>query len=328
MNLPVDAVIAVTYRCNAKCAMCNIWRVEPSPEMRAGAYRALPRSLKYVNITGGEPFLRNDMPNIVKVVKNQCPKANIVISTNGLQTDKIRDAMENILKIDPDIGVGVSIDGIQEMHDRIRGVKGAFNKARSTVEMLKDIGVKSLRIAFTAVPENVSHLSKVYRLSRELEVEFTCAIAHCSEHYFKTVEGGFSLPPGELRREVAYVIREELRGFSPKHWARAYFMAGLVRFSERRGRPLPCSAGEETVFISPEGDVYPCNAFSAKMGNISESSFEEIWNGDAANEVRERLARCVNGCWMICSARMPIRRNIKRVMAWALLHKIPGFRFK
>ena len=326
MRLPVDAVLAVTFRCNAQCVMCNIWRVQSPEEVRPGAYRALPRRLRFVNITGGEPFLRADLPEIVQQVREACPRAHVVISTNGLLTNAIREMMPRVLEIHPRVGVAVSMDGIREVHDRMRGVRGAYGKARHAVNLLRRLGVKGVRIAFTATPENVGHLRKVYEVSRDLGVEFTCAVAHCSPHYFHTAEGDFALAPGELRAEVEGIVRRELRSFHPKRWARAYFAAGLLRFAEGRGRMLPCRAGRDTVFVAPNGDVYPCNVFSAKMGNITEQPFEDLWRSEQAETARRRLTGCGHGCWMVCSARMPMRRHRLRVLSWALRHKFFGGR--
>ena len=326
MSYPADAVIAVTYRCNGRCLMCNIWRVPPVPEMRPGAYREMPNTLRYINITGGEPFMRHDLPEVIKQIVESCPNAEIVISTNGILTQKIREMMPQILAITPTIGVGVSMDGVRDMHDKIRGVKGAYAKARDTVEALKELGMTNLRIAFTATQENVSHMRKVYELSREMGVGFSCAIAHCSSHYFMTTEGSFAIAPSELRAQIRSIVRSELKSWAPKRWARAYFMAGLIQFAEGRGRALPCSAGVDTIFVSPNGDVFPCNVFSARMGNISERPFADLWLSDEAEAARKRLAKCTDSCWMICSARMPMRRHRAKVARWILRHKLLGGR--
>ena len=321
VKLPVDAVLAVTYRCNCQCVMCNIWRTSETANVRPGAYWQLPKSLRYINITGGEPFLRNDLPEVVRRVADACPRASIVISTNGLPANNIWEMIPKIMDVVPDIGVAVSIDGIREVHDRVRGVKGAYGKARHSVNLLKRLGVKRVRIAFTATPLNVTHMRKVYEVSRGLGVEFTCAVAHCSAHYFQTAEGDFAISPGELCKEIEGIVRAELRSWSPKRWGRAFFAAGLLRFAEGHGRMLTCTAGVDTIFVAPNGDVYPCNVFSGKMGNITERSFDELWRSNEAAEVRKRLAGCGHGCWMVCSARMPMRRHRFRVLAWVLRHK-------
>jgi len=324
VNRPLDAVVAVTYRCNCQCIMCNIWRTQEPAEVRPGAYDRLPRSLRFINVSGGEPFLRSDLPEVIRHLTAACPKASVVISTNGLLANAIREMMPSILEINPRVGVAVSLDGVRDVHDRVRGVRGAYGKARHAINLLRRLGVRRVRIAFTATPVNVGHMRKVYDISRDLGVEFTCAVAHCSPHYFHTAEGDFALPPGELRSEVQSIVKQELHTWSPRRWARAYFTAGLLRFAEGRGRPLPCTAGADTLFVAPNGDVYPCNVFAAKMGNLTERSFDDLWRSEEAQAVRRRLAGCAHGCWMVCSARMPMRRHPLRVLGWALWHRFLG----
>jgi len=321
--MPTDAVVAVTFRCNCRCAMCNIWRLPPGRELPPDAYRRLPRSLRDVNITGGEPFLRDDIEEILGAVREACPRARIVVSTNGLLTRKIRQTVRHIARHDSRLGLAVSIDGIGPVHNRIRGVEGAYDRARRTVDLVREEGLRNLRLAFTATPENVDQLAAVYDLSRELGVEFTLALAHASEHYFHSCDS-FALPPGMLKDQVAHVIAGEMRGWSLKRWARAYFLHGAVQFSLGLGRPLPCRAGEEMFFLSPEGDVYPCNVFSARMGNLEAQEFSALWHSPEAGEVRRRLAHCRHGCWMVCSARTAMRRHWPKVAGWILRCKLLG----
>ena len=91
---PIDAVVAVTYRCNSRCIMCNIWQIKNFPEINYEEYLKLPSSLRDINISGGEPFLREDLVDIVRVIKRACPKAKITISTNGLF---VRKQLKNLI---------------------------------------------------------------------------------------------------------------------------------------------------------------------------------------------------------------------------------------
>ena len=323
---PTDAIVAVTWKCNCRCRSCNIWRIPGAEarELAPGDYARLPSTLRDINITGGEPFLRNDIEELILSVHQTCPRAHIIVSTNGLLTRPIRQAVRRLMEKVPRFGVAVSIDGIGEMHDRMRGVAGAYENAQQTAYLLARDGLKDLRLAFTASADNVSHLSRVYDLARELGVEFTCAVAHPSSHYFHTTEAGLTIPPGELREQVEYVIARELSGLSPKRWARAFFLDAMADFNARLGRPFPCRAGLDTMFLSPEGDLYPCNALDARMGNIQEGRFADVWRSPDAAAARARVARCRNGCWMVCSARTVMKRHWPTVLLWCVRRKLRG----
>ena len=108
-----DIVIAVTYNCNSRCQMCNIWqKTDNINALGKDELLNLPENLENINISGGEPFLRADLPELIKAIKARCPKAKVIISTNGFATETVLSQMEKILKIMPEIGVAVSLDGL------------------------------------------------------------------------------------------------------------------------------------------------------------------------------------------------------------------------
>ncbi len=320
--MPVDAVLAVTYRCNARCTMCGIWSANPVAELPPAAYARLPSSLRDVNLTGGEPFLRDDLPEIHAAVRSACRRAQTIVSTNGILTDRIIAAVRAMAGVEPGIGVAVSVDGPPEIHDRMRGVSGAYERAMATVRGLQQAGFRNLRLAFTLTDGNPNCLEKVYALARELGVEFTCALQHGSEHYFR-----MKAPEARsIQAEIAPAIRGELRSLSLKRWARAYFMNGLAQYAAGRDRPLPCRAGRDFFFMSPSGDIFTCNGESFRMGNLNRQTFDQLWKSLEASNARACAHFCRAGCWMVCTARTAVRRAWPRVLLWALVHSVIGVR--
>lgn len=315
--MPVDAAVAVTYRCDARCNMCNIWQLLPGKELKPEEYRRLPRTLQDVNITGGEPFLRDDLAEIVRVIYDHCRRPRIVISTNGFQRRRIMHAAPKLMKIGRKIGLAVSLDGIGEKHDEIRGVKGGFKKALETLKQLRTLGYRNVRVAFTAQRSNVKHLGAVYDLSRQFGYQFTTSVAQNSELYFST-EDNQRVEPEELGGELRYVMRKELLSFNPKRWLRAYFYAGVLRYNFIGERMLGCRAGRDSFFMEPNGDIYPCPALNSPMGNLNERTFGEIWEGADADVIRRKVDNCREPCWMICTARTSMRRNPLHPAGWVL----------
>ena len=183
-RLPIDCVLAVTYKCNSRCIMCDIWKIKDAPEPELSEFAKLPSSLRDVNLSGGEPFLRADLAEIVKTVAQSCPQARIVISSNGFATELILAQMKKILQIKPDIGVAISIDGVGAMHDEMRGIPGGFEMAMATIKGLQALGMRNLRLGFTVTERNVKHMRKVYDLANGLGVQFTHSFAQSSEVYF------------------------------------------------------------------------------------------------------------------------------------------------
>ncbi len=317
MSLPIDAVVAVTYRCDSRCNMCNIWQLEPGTELPPAEYRKLPRTLRDVNITGGEPFLREDIVELVRVIDEHCNHPRIVISTNGFERRRIMHAAPELMKIGRRVGLAVSIDGIGDIHNEIRGVPGGFDKALETLKQLKRIGYRNVRVAFTAQSSNVKHLGAVYDLSRQFGYQFTTSVAQNSEFYFAT-EANQQVAALDLERELQYVMRKELLSFSPKRWLRAYFYTGVVQYNVCGERMIGCRAGRDSFFMDPAGKVYPCITLNREMGNLSEQSFEDIWRSEDARRIRRAVYACTELCWMICTARTSMLRHPLKPVAWLL----------
>ena len=272
-----------------------------------------------MNLTGGEPFLRDDLPEIHAAVRSACPRARTVVSTNGILTDRIVAAVRAMARREPEIGVAVSLDGPPEMHDRMRGVPGAYDRAMATVRGLQEAGFRNLRLAFTLTPRE-RELRRRSTRSRANSASSSPARCSTAPSITSTSRRPKRGSEAELRRQIAPAIRGELRSLSPKRWARAYFMGGLCRFAAGRGRPLPCRAGRDFFFMSPSGDVFTCNAVPFQMGDLSRQSFDQIWDSLEASNARASADCCRAGCWMICTARTAMRRAWPRVLLWALVH--------
>ena len=295
--------------------MCNIWQLPPSEELSPADYRRLPPTLRDVNITGGEPFLRDDLVEVVHTIDEHCRRPRIVISTNGLQRRRIMHAAPELVKIGRHVGIAVSLDGIGEQHDEIRGVKGGFEKVIETLTQLRTIGYRNVRVAFTAQRSNIKHLGAVYDLSRQFGYQFTTSVAQNSEFYFFTDENQ-RVEAAELENELTYVMRKELRSWNPKKWLRAYFYAGVLRYNAVGERILGCLAGRDSFFMDPDGTVYPCLTLNRPMGNLREQAFEEIWSGQAAEGIRRAVRTCGEPCWMICTVRASLKRNPSKPVKW------------
>jgi len=316
-----DAVLALSYRCNARCLMCQIWKVKPGPELKPEFYRRLPASLRDINLSGGEPFLREDLPEIVAAVKEACPRGRLTLISNGLWPERIGKILPLLHRLDPKLGLGFSLDGIGEVHDRVRGVPGAYARVRRSLEFARALDFAEVRLSFTQTRHNPDALARVYALGRELGLELSATVAHDSPLYFRTPAKA-APEDGRLRQELSPIIRQELASFSPKRWARAYFNSGLIEFAEQGRRRLPCRAGEAVFFLDPSGQVYPCPILNSKMGNLAEAGFDELWQSPAAEEARQQAAKCEQGCWMVCTARSAMYRHPARVLGWIAEHKL------
>lgn len=324
--MPVfEAIIAVTSRCNARCTMCDIWQKKSDDEVEPSFYYHLPKTLKNINITGGEPFLRKDLDKIVKVMTGRCQKLRPVISTNGLLVNRIKDIVPRILKLNSRLAVRVSIDGIGQTHDEVRGVEGAYEKALDSIAVLKEAGVKDLGIGFTLLRKNQSEMIKVFELSKKLGLQFTSTIAHSSPIFFGDQKDQ------EPDRKIAAknyikVMNRQLSSYQPKDWFRAYFTEGIIDMVNKKPRKIQCPALSEFFYLSPSGDVFPCHLLDEPLGKLSDAPFEELV--DSIEGGKNRYRHCLMQCWMTCTVAPEMRRNPLSVLWWVLKRKTEKLVFR
>lgn len=120
---PTDASIILTYRCPMRCQMCNIWQypTDKREELKASDLKSLPR-LKFINLTGGEPFIREDLPEIVEECFRHTDR--IVISTSGWYEDRVIALAERF----PNIGIRISIEGLSRKNDEPADARAVSTK--------------------------------------------------------------------------------------------------------------------------------------------------------------------------------------------------------
>jgi MoaA/NifB/PqqE/SkfB family radical SAM enzyme len=319
-KLPIEAIISVTNRCDARCKMCNIWQMERDEFLTAEDYRKLPNTLKNVNITGGEALLRPDIVEIVQAVYESAGKPRIILATNGFRTDKTIELIQQMRQFVPNLGIAISLDGLEEYHNLMRGVPAAFTRAMKTLQGLIDIGVTDLRIGFTATAQNVSQLPLVHQLAVQLGVEFTATVAQESETYYG-VNNLEKIPPADVANNFGYLVDCNLRSPTVKNWFRAYFAHGVIKFVEQGKRITSCSAASDFFYLSPRGDIYPCLTLPLKLGNIRSEPFEKIWAGDDASSARKVVNGCQD-CWMVCTARTELKKTPIRALSWIVKEKV------
>lgn len=319
-KLPTDISIITTYRCPMRCMMCNIWKnpTDPKEELKPGELEMLPE-FKFVNITGGEPFVREDLDEIIEIMFRKSPR--IVISTSGWFDDRVIALAEKY----PNIGIRISIEGLRDKNDELRGRSGGFDKGVNILRELKKMGLKDIGFGITVSNHNSSDMLDLYELSKELGMEFATAAFHNSFYFHKY--DNVITNAREVTDNFKRLIDRQLKEHHPKSWFRAYFNMGLINYVNGGRRLLPCEAGSVNFFLDPYGEVYPCNGleescWKQSMGNIrSGKSFEEIWNSPEADEVRRKVAGCPKNCWMVGTVSPVMKKLIIDPAKWVIANK-------
>lgn len=316
----LNGTVIVTYRCNARCNMCSRFKKpsKPEEEISIETIRKLPK-MYFTNITGGEPFIREDLKDIVRELYKKSDR--IVISTNGFFTERIIDLCKEF----PNVGIRISIEGLEETNNKIRGLEDGFNRGYSTLKKLVELKHPDVGFGMTVQDENAKDLVELYKLSDELNMEFATASLHNSFYF---VENKNIIKDRLMvAHEFEKLINELLKSKEPKKWFRAYFNHGLINYIFGQKRLLPCDMAFDTFFIDPYGDVMPCNGTKEKevMGNLNEQTWEELWNSSQAENVRKKVRNCNRQCWMIGSVSPAMHKYIWKPAWWVIKHKFLKF---
>ena len=321
---PVQLTFFVTRKCNANCSFC-FYRSQTAestvPELSLNEITKISASmgnLLWLAFSGGEPFLREDLVDIVKIFYGRNKPSVILLPTNGLLPDLISEKTEAILQACPNsiVAVKLSLDGPEDLHDSLRGVSGAFRSAMDTYERLRPLMSRypNGELGFNSVlcSENQHHMGKL--------LDFVGARAPGLTH---TV----SLIRGEVRDEGLKDVDPDQYRYAADRMAAGLEQgrSGTYRFGGarlkvaqdilqrrliletlvKRKRLIPCYAGRINLVLTETGDVYPCESFTHGMGNVRQSEYKvgkllktsEARAGIRA--VRESGCFCTHECYMM-----------------------------
>jgi radical SAM protein with 4Fe4S-binding SPASM domain len=277
-----------------------------------------------VNITGGEPFIRDDLEDIVDILKTKTSR--IVFSTSGYYSEKIIKIAQKY----PFLGFRISLEGLSCKNDELRGRSGGFDKGLFTLLELKRMGIKDIGFGITVSNNNSPDMLNLYELNKNLKMEFATAAFHNS-YYFHKYDNVIS-NKDEVGKNFDELIQRLMRENTPKSWFRAFFNLGLINYIHGGKRLLPCEAGTENFFLDPFGNILPCNGMEETcwfdiMGNLNDAdAFMDIWNSKKADDVRRKVSSCPKNCWMIGSVSPVMRKYIKGVIPWVISNKIKSIR--
>lgn len=320
---PLQFTFFVTSRCNARCPFCFYWQERHSSreELSLGEIEKIARSmdsLLWLLFSGGEIYIRRDLPDIVESFYRNTKPVIITLPTNGVAPNLILPATEEILRRCPKSSVvcKVSLDGLYEKHDAIRATPGNFDKAMETYEGLRQLGEQygNLQLGINTVfcNENQDDMDEI--------IDYVNTLPDCETHTISLVRGD---PTDHECKEVDIEkyhrainrLDTELKGEQPKmyHFAAARLKTAqdlvqrqLIYETVRTGRrQLPCFAGRIDAVMNEVGDVFPCEILPDKMGNVREAGydFKAVFNSQQADRVRAKIHRtkcyCSHECYFV-----------------------------
>jgi MoaA/NifB/PqqE/SkfB family radical SAM enzyme len=304
--------------------MCDSWRLKPGSELTPGQVRrvfAKIGSLDVVRPTGGEPFLRNDFPEIAHAVFEMSRPAVLHITTNGSFPDIIAD-FAGRFTAPGRLRFMVSVDGLPEEHDANRGRDVSFALAEETVRRLVALGPRlKVRVSVNHTiisPSSLDAHTRLCRRFKPLGVDVHAVLAYSDSAMYGLrrfgarasdliSRAGYPLHPNLQGADVVGFVRR-LLGQLPRlrdpvlRWGKRYYLRGLLSRLEKNPQPSPrppCVALRSHLRLLPDGRIPVCQFNTQTVGNLFEQSLGEIWTADETRRQRACVDACA-GCWAEC----------------------------
>lgn len=317
---PVYVIVFVTNKCNLRCRHCFNWQnLESSgPEISLEDIDRFSKALERlmdVSISGGEPFLREDLDEICRIfIENNHPRT-FAIPTNGQLPERIRDMTEKIISTNPEISfsLNLALDGRENIHDYIRGVPGSFKRLAETYALLSRLKEKyknmSIKIDSTLFNKNIGELPDLINLVKE---KFPLADFHNFELMRGEPFDKDLLPPAldEIKKSLPFIYgawgensyygkNSRIKSFLARK-IKMYIFNTYIDILEKENQVIPCFADKFSCVLWANGDISFCELLPA-IGNIKKNDFDSIWSGEKALEQRKKIkgkgCYCVHSCF-------------------------------
>lgn len=312
--LPTSMIYNVSWRCNAKCVMCNNW-LRPYDqdltldELKQGLQSRLFKKVANLGISGGEPFLRQDLPEIVQLFHENMPRLHkMTINTNGFATKRILALAERIVKYcaenDILMGIRISLDGIGAMHEKIRGVPKGFEKCMETFEGMMELKKQyffNFGLAYTINPINVRYAAEMYEWCREREINLIFNVPRTSAAFLDNehLSQNVILRPAE-QAWVSDFFRRLVREGSVFNGDVFLYHNYIKQYENGGKRTMDCPYQEQGIILNPFGELLYCE-MSKPIGNLRDGDPAEAYfarhNLKYRREIRQNVCdTCLSPC--------------------------------
>jgi MoaA/NifB/PqqE/SkfB family radical SAM enzyme len=309
--MPLNLTVSVTYRCNSRCLTCRVYE-RKADELTASefdrVFASLGRAPYWYTMSGGEPFLRPDLPTICGSAYRHNHPGIINIPTNGLLSDRIPAIVEEIARTcaRSQVIVNLSIDDVGERHDRIRGVPGNFDKVVETYRGLRELDAPNLTVGIHTVISvlNVDRIPEIHEyVARELRPDSYITEIAEERVELNTVGAAVTPDPEAYAAAIDYLIARIREGsfsgisrVTQSFRVRYYEM--VKRFLTTGRAALPCYAGVASAQIAPNGDVWFCCIKADPVGNLRDADYDfgAVWFGEKARRARAELRSSACAC--------------------------------
>jgi len=323
-GMPINLTFSVTNVCQSRCKTCSIWELyKENPEQRKeelalDEIEKIFRSMGHIyvfNISGGEPFLRSDITEIITAACHHLSPGVVHIPTNAIAKERIERKTKEILETlknncdGTQLTIKPSLDHIESRHDEIRGVPGNFKKVLDVFHRLKEMqsDYPGFHVELGTVISrwNVDDVAEIAQYVTNLGVDsYRNEIAEQRSEMFNT-QNDITPDPEQYEKAIDVFVRRIRENMGSRnlfqritHAFRLVYYSLAIRILKENRQVIPCYAGISNVHMTPYGDIWACCTlgYDKPMGNLRDYNydFKMLWNSAEAKKVRThvREGRC------------------------------------
>ncbi len=308
--MPISIAISLTNRCSSRCKTCNIWKVQKEhpklirDELTANEWAQILESIGtstiWFTLTGGEPFLRKDLPDIVSHISRYNQPRYLNIATSAVHPKKSAESVERILRMLPKktmLTINVSVDEVGRRYDSIRGVPNGFSKVEKSIALFRELKQRydNLVLGTNIVLSkyNAKRFEQIYEhISEKLQPDsIVCELGAGREAFF--FHDDISIPRERCVELLDFLIEKEGQNTAQARVIRRFRKGYYRLLKERlfRRKSIRCYAGYASVEISSTGEVWDCSIRADSMGSLRDNNydFRRIWRSEHAQGIRKRI---------------------------------------
>ncbi len=318
LTAPMALVYFVTKACNCACAHCFYWESLNNPRDRELSLDEIRKiaaktgQILYLRLSGGEPFIRTDLFELVGVFVKECGPSYVGIPSNGFFTDRVADFAKKAARLNTRLEIGISIDDIGAGHDRIRKCPGLYEKAIKSFETLKELKKtsKNLGVGFivTVMKSNLGRLEDIFDTLSALEPDsIACNIVRDDTKKANEKNIDMVLADRFARKCDRYnesVSRVGETFFDKMRRVKTLEAHKIRERTIKTNRfQIPCVAGDKIVVMYPEGEVAPCETLKDVIGNVRDFDYDmkKLLKSPRAVQIRKKIVDekcfCTHECF-------------------------------
>ena len=312
-QMPNYSIIYIDGRCNMLCGFCihAAMDARKTPIMSAEKWGLIfkrAKSLMHLTVTGGEPFIRKDFVEIIDNIIKSSGVPRVSINSNGFYKDRMKNFIPQLIDKhkDTEFTLSISIDGPEEIHDKVRAFKGAYKKALETIDVIKSYREKPnffLKLASVLTKDNKSYMENFLNETSTWPIDF---------HELILVRDVPVKEQLEVKKEYEKLSKIQhkrtsslwKKSFNGKLFKKLY-LETIKRIDSDKVHS-PCTAGGRLVEIFPDGVVRGCEVEKlwdiSKIGNVNENHLDivDVVKSNKAKNFRKVAKKCT--CTFECAS--------------------------